>query len=320
VTPTASVEVQPPVAEQEPAIEATEIKTEPQQTEENKLSLVDDDVQMQDQEVEAQGIPAESLGDAKPESTTATSQPSTTQADSSTSISKSPQAKEPVNIPEKDEAPAQVVKQATEEATNNAGAAPEAVTAIAEVPVSAPSNVPDLSFDSMFNTSATDTKNTTDTDDLFGDMDFTVSNSEEQDLQFNQNSAGEIDLSSMFDAPQEGDANNNDNGTSLLPGLHNYTGADDNHDLDMFDLSMPDTNTNTEKKVGQSEQTAGENASGEMFSLGDSGNDLDMGLANESNFDDIFAGMDFGEGGEDIDNGEAMDAGGEFDNAFFELE
>jgi hypothetical protein len=113
---------------------------------------------------------------------------------------------------------------------------------------------------------------------------------------------GEFDLSSF------GNQANNDNGdpNSMLQGLDTF-GDGSGGDFNLLDMSNNATDN----------QGADDNAGGEF---GMSGGDFDMALgmgANESTFDDLLEGMDFGDG-DDGTGGDVMEHG-DFDDVFFGL-
>jgi hypothetical protein len=154
----------------------------------------------------------------------------------------------------------------------------------------------DSAFDSMF-----DAGNNDDTDLNFDDFGFSGDATDNQN-DFSGNN-GEFDLSSF------GNHTNNDNGdpNSLLQGLERF-GDGSGGDFNLLDMSNTGANNNG----------IGENAADDF---GMSGGDLDMALgmgANESNFDDLLDGIDFGDGDDDGGGGDMMEHG-EFDDAFFGL-
>ncbi len=133
----------------------------------------------------------------------------------------------------------------------------------------------------------------------FDDFNFSGEGSGNQNDEFSGN-GGEFDLSSF------GNHTNNDSGdpNSILPGLESF-GNGSGGDFNMLDVSNNATD----------HQGAGDNA-GDDFGM--SGGDLDTALgigANESTFDDLLEGIDFGDA--DDGTGDSMMQHGEFDDDFF---
>jgi hypothetical protein len=162
-----------------------------------------------------------------------------------------------------------------------------------EAPVSG--GLQDTSFDPLF-----DTGNNGDSELNFDDFDFTGDNANGQNEDFGGN-AGEFDLSSFGNQAK---TNDGDPG-AMLQGLDNFGNGGDGNDFSMLDLSNATTNNQS------TDQTAGDD-------FGMSGGDLEFALnmgANDSSFDDLLNGMDFGDG-DNTTAGEMMDHG-EFSDAFF---
>jgi hypothetical protein len=166
-------------------------------------------------------------------------------------------------------------------------------SAASEAPVTA--GLQNTTFDSMF-----DADNNGESD-LFDDFNFSGDGTGNQNDEFGGN-AGGFDLSSF------GNQTNNDSGdpNSILQGLESF-GDGSGGDFNLLDMSNNATDNHG----------AGDNA-GDDFGM--SGGDLDMALgmgANESTFDDLLDGIDFGDG-DDGTGGDMMEHG-EFDDAFFGL-
>lgn len=175
----------------------------------------------------------------------------------------------------------------------------------------------DLSLDMIFDGMDVEGSSKPMPDDLnFDDMDFTVTNNGDQDIQLDNTASGDLDLL-MFGEPS-GDNNNTntENVTSLLPGLGDYANADDGQDFDMSSF-LPNDPPNDAKKTADSARPF----QGEPKQ--DTNDDIleNFGsLPNESNFDDLLNGMDFGDAGDDNTGGEMMEGNDEFDNAFFGID
>jgi hypothetical protein len=147
-------------------------------------------------------------------------------------------------------------------------------------------------FDSMF-----DTNESGDADLNFDDFDFSGDNTENQNHDFGNNGEG-FDLSSF------GNHDNNENGgtNSLLQGLESF-GDGSAGDFAMLDASNATGNQ------------GGENSGGD-FETGGGDMDMNLGMINESTFDDLLDGMDFGDRLDDGTGGHLMEHG-EFDDVFF---
>jgi hypothetical protein len=166
-------------------------------------------------------------------------------------------------------------------------------SAASEAPVTA--GLQDATFDSLFD------GDNGESDLNFDDFNFSGDGTGNQNDDFG-GSGGGFDLSSF------GNQTNNDSGdpNSILQGLESF-GDGSGAEFNLLDMS----NTATDN------QGAGDNA-GDDYGM--SGGDLDMALgmgANESTFDDLLEGMDFGDG-DDGTGGDMMEHG-EFDDEFFGL-
>lgn len=167
-------------------------------------------------------------------------------------------------------------------------------SAASEAPVTA--GLQSTTLDSLY-----DANNNGESDLNFDDFNFSGDGTGNGNDDFGGN-GGEFDLSSF------GNQTNNDSGdpNSILQGLESFgdgTGAD-------FNLLEMSNNATDNQGTGDS--------AGDDFGM--SGGDLDMALgmgANESTFDDLLEGMDFGDG-DDGTGGDMMEHG-EFDEEFFGL-
>jgi hypothetical protein len=168
-------------------------------------------------------------------------------------------------------------------------------SAASEAPVTA--DLQDATFDSMF-----DAGNNDDSDLNFDDFGFSGDGTGNQNDDFGGNS-GDFDLSSF------GNQANQDTGdpNSLLQGLDTFADGSGG-EFNMLEMSNTGSNNNGVGETGADD-------------FGMSGGDLDMALgmgANESTFDDLLDGMDFGDADDDGTGGDMMEHG-EFDDAYFGL-
>jgi len=171
----------------------------------------------------------------------------------------------------------------------------------------------DLSLDMIFEGMDVDTSTKSVPDGLnFDTMDFT--NNDGQDLQLDNNATQDLDAL-MFGNTSGDNNDNSDNVASLLPGLENYANADNSQDFDMSSFLPNDPPNDTKKADAAVGESQDESKADNDDLFGDFG-----GIANESNFDDLLDGMDFGDGGDDNAGGEMMGSNEEFDNAFFGIE
>lgn len=166
-------------------------------------------------------------------------------------------------------------------------------SAASEVPVT--TGPQDTAFDSLFD------GDNGESDLNFDDFNFSGDGTGNQNDDFGGN-GGDFDLSSF------GNQTNNDSGdpSSILQGLESF-GDGSGAEFNLLDMSNNATDN----------QEAGDNA-GDDYGM--SGGDLDMALgmgANESTFDDLLEGMDFGDG-DDGTGGDMMEHG-VFDDEFFGL-
>lgn len=166
-------------------------------------------------------------------------------------------------------------------------------------------SVDDLDFESMFGMDPAPGDKTEDAEMLFEDL-FTNAVAEQ---------GGELGDGGDFDLSSFGEPANapHEDVTAMLESLDNFGNAG-NGDFDMMAAS------NTAPAGDSGEQDMAQSAGGENFDM--NGGDLDIALGldnNESTFDDLLDGIDFGDGGDD---GGGMDAieHGEFDDAFFGTE
>lgn len=170
----------------------------------------------------------------------------------------------------------------------------------------------DMNFDNLFGPSD-DHDGHPDLD--FDDFDFGPSNGGNDQ---NQNdfgaTDGQMDLSTFGDPAQQ--QYGNDDVSSMLQGLESYANQapDDGEDVGMLDAGAASGGDAGNLREGEGDAMEGVQG-GADDDYGMSGADLDlaMGMGNETSFDDLLDGMDFGdEGGE----GKGMQED-EFGDAFF---
>lgn len=134
------------------------------------------------------------------------------------------------------------------------------------------------------------------------DMNFTGGGQDNTNIDFGD-ANGDLDLSSFGDPVH----NSNDEVNDMLKGFDGFAAADSSNDFSMMDLGNTSTSNAMDTSGGK-----------EQDDFGMSGGDLDMALGlenNESTFDDLLDGIDFGDG---VDNsGQDLMEHGEFDDAFF---
>jgi hypothetical protein len=161
-----------------------------------------------------------------------------------------------------------------------------------------------MNFDSIFGTEGNGESNDINFDDLDFSGDGTV-NHNNANLDFGGND-GDMDLSSFGEHAVATSANNDD--VSAMLQMDNFAHSGGDNDFSMLDLSNNSAQSNNNQAPTQPQDD-----------FGMAGGDLDVALGignNESNFDDLLDGIDFGE---DADNGAGGDLmeHGEFDDAFF---
>lgn len=165
-----------------------------------------------------------------------------------------------------------------------------------------------LDFDSMFGVEAGGQASNDNPDLNFDDMFSSNAGGGNQSLDFGDDA--ELDLSSFGDQANNG----NDDVTAMLEGLNNF-GDTGNDDFSMLNMA-PGDDANAQSTVKEPGNPNGQDG----FEVG--GGDLDMALGlenNESAFDDLLDGIDFGDGGDDGAGLNTMD-NGEFDDAFFNID
>lgn len=139
----------------------------------------------------------------------------------------------------------------------------------------------------------------------FEDIDFSAGNQDtHMDLSFPNNQ----------NAPNGN--NNNDDVSSLLPGLESYANSGGDEDLTMTDIPHETITTNTNANANNA---AGPADDDDPFELR-TGNGAAEEANQDSTFDDMWDGLDFGPVGEEETGGGGSMEHGEFDNAFFGLE
>ena len=166
-------------------------------------------------------------------------------------------------------------------------------SAASEAPVAA--GLQSTTVDSLFD------GNNGESDFNFDDYNFPGDGTDNQNDDFGGN-GGDFDLSSFGNQTNHGSGDPN----SILQGLESF-GDGSGADFNMLDMSNNTTDN----------QGAGDNA-GDDYGM--SGGDLDIALgmgANESTFDDLLEGMDFGDA-DDGTGGDMMEHG-DFDDEFFGL-
>lgn len=191
-----------------------------------------------------------------------------------------------------------------------------------EAPAAAETN-DDMNYESLFGPEGAHDNHP---DLNFDDFDFGPDNTASEQVQsqdFAHNDA-QMDLSTFGDHTQQQQQFSNDDVSSMLQGLETYANQapDEGGDVDMLGGGdVGDGNDNVAAggeagAEGNQVMGGGPGAAGHD-EFGMSGTDLDLAMgmgANETSFDDLLDGMDFGGGGEG-EGGELE--GQEFDDAFF---